>query len=74
MIQPDVPTATPGRRTAAAGSVEDAVDDFTTVGRGGRVMQFTSDGIFKNLQAVQEARGKKVNKTTIIKPSFSSFV
>ncbi|THH15475.1 hypothetical protein EW146_g5005 [Bondarzewia mesenterica] len=34
-------------------------EDFTTVGKGGKVMQFTVDGIFKNLQLVQEARGKK---------------
>lgn len=30
------------------------------MGKGGKVMQFTADGIFKNLQLVQEARGKKV--------------
>ncbi|KAK2467756.1 hypothetical protein APHAL10511_000051 [Amanita phalloides] len=35
------------------------VDEFTTVGKGGKVMQFTSESIFKSLQAVQEARGKK---------------
>jgi hypothetical protein len=37
-------------------------EDFATVGKGGRVMQFTSEGVLKNLQAVQEARGKKVRK------------
>ena len=42
------------------GSVNEPVDEYTTVGRGGKVMQFTSEGIFKHLQAVQEARGKKV--------------
>lgn len=35
-------------------------EEFATVGRGGRVMQFTADSVLKNLQAVQEARGKKV--------------
>ncbi|TFK75262.1 hypothetical protein BDN72DRAFT_508244 [Pluteus cervinus] len=42
--------------------VDRAVDEpaeFTTVGRGGRAMQFTSDSIFKHLQAVRDARGKK---------------
>ncbi|KXN90912.1 Eukaryotic translation initiation factor 3 subunit C [Leucoagaricus sp. SymC.cos] len=34
-------------------------EEFATVGKGGRVMQFTSEGVLKNLQAVQEARGKK---------------
>ncbi|KAF7792277.1 hypothetical protein EIP86_003313 [Pleurotus ostreatoroseus] len=39
---------------------EDEDDDgFETVGKGGRTMQFTPDTIFKNLQLVQEARGKK---------------
>ncbi|KAG7446402.1 eukaryotic translation initiation factor 3 subunit 8 [Guyanagaster necrorhizus] len=37
----------------------EVIDDFTTVGKGGKSMQFTSESIFKNLQAVQEARGKK---------------
>lgn len=35
-------------------------EEFATVGKGGRIMQFTSEGVLKNLQAVQEARGKKV--------------
>jgi len=39
---------------------EQADDDFTTVGKGGKAMQFTAEGIFKNLQVIQEARGKKV--------------
>ncbi|KAF9047253.1 eukaryotic translation initiation factor 3 domain-containing protein [Panaeolus papilionaceus] len=35
------------------------VDEFTTVGRGGKSVQYTPEHIFKHLQAVQEARGKK---------------
>ncbi|TRM69638.1 eukaryotic translation initiation factor 3 domain-containing protein [Schizophyllum amplum] len=42
----------------AAGDEEEA-DGFTEVGKGGKSMQFSPDNIFKNLQAVQEARGKK---------------
>ncbi|EGN99904.1 hypothetical protein SERLA73DRAFT_88666 [Serpula lacrymans var. lacrymans S7.3] len=38
---------------------EEAVDQFTTVGKGGKAMQFTADAIFKTLQLVNEARGKK---------------
>ncbi|KAH7888776.1 eukaryotic translation initiation factor 3 subunit 8 N-terminus-domain-containing protein [Phlebopus sp. FC_14] len=34
-------------------------DQFTTVGKGGKVMQFTADAIFKTLKIVHEARGKK---------------
>lgn len=38
-----------------------ADDDFTTVGKGGKAMQYTSESIFQNLQLIQEARGKKVD-------------
>jgi translation initiation factor 3 subunit C len=50
---------TPGATVPGASDEED-IDDFTTIGKGGKAMQFTSEGIFKNLQLVQEARGKKV--------------
>jgi translation initiation factor 3 subunit C len=46
---------TPGTR----GPDEEA-DDFIPVGKSGKVMQLSVEGIFKNLQTVQEARGKKV--------------
>ncbi|TFK44619.1 eukaryotic translation initiation factor 3 domain-containing protein [Crucibulum laeve] len=48
-----------GRRAATAAGEQEEIDEFTTVGKGGKVMQFTAESIFKNLQAVQEARGKK---------------
>lgn len=35
-------------------------EDFKTVGRGGRAMQFSAESIYKHLQAIREARGKKV--------------
>ena len=52
----------PSASAPASGGVVRAADEpeFTTVGRGGRAMQFTSDSIFKHLQAVRDARGKKV--------------
>lgn len=40
-----------------------AEDPFTTVGKGGKAMQFTADAIFKTLKVVHEARGKKVQKS-----------
>ena len=46
------------KKDAEGSGAED--DTFTTVGKGGKAMQYTADGIFKNLQLVQEARGKKV--------------
>lgn len=57
--EPIAPAA-PGSRGATATTGDDTtVEEFTTVGKGGRGVQFTSEGIFKNLHAVQEARGKK---------------
>ncbi|KZT72040.1 eukaryotic translation initiation factor 3 subunit 8 [Daedalea quercina L-15889] len=59
------PEAAPGsaRARRARQDEEDAEgeedDAFTTVGKGGRAMAFTPESIFKNLQLVQEARGKK---------------
>lgn len=50
------------------------VDEFTTVGKGGKAMQFTPESIFKNLQLVQEARGKKVNRTLLAVLQTVSFV
>ncbi|KAH9083346.1 eukaryotic translation initiation factor 3 subunit 8 N-terminus-domain-containing protein [Lactarius deliciosus] len=41
------------------GVEDDDDDDFTHVGRGGRAAQYTSEGIYKHLQAIHEARGKK---------------
>ena len=38
---------------------EEDNDEFTTVGKGGKAMTFTSEGVFKALRAVFEARGKK---------------
>lgn len=35
-------------------------DDFTHVGKGGKATTYTSEGIYKHLQAIHEARGKKV--------------
>ncbi|KAL4073999.1 eukaryotic translation initiation factor 3 subunit 8 N-terminus-domain-containing protein, partial [Scleroderma yunnanense] len=37
----------------------EADDRFTTVGKGGKAMQFTVDTIFKTLKIIHEARGKK---------------
>ncbi|MCO5579265.1 hypothetical protein L7F22_033119 [Adiantum nelumboides] len=34
-------------------------DDFQTVGRGGKAVTYTSEGLFKSLASVMEARGRK---------------
>ncbi|KIJ18790.1 hypothetical protein PAXINDRAFT_71260 [Paxillus involutus ATCC 200175] len=50
------------KRAVESGSEdEDSVADdrFTTVGKGGKAMQFTADAIFKTLKLVNDARGKK---------------
>ncbi|KAF8919978.1 eukaryotic translation initiation factor 3 subunit 8 [Mucidula mucida] len=54
----EAPASAPSRSTGPRAEGE-ADDDFTTVGKGGKSMLFTSESIYKNLQAVQEARGKK---------------
>lgn len=54
------PAAKPKKVKRTEGEEEEEEDEFTTVGKGGKAIQFTSEGIFKNLQMVQEARGKKV--------------
>ncbi|KAF5389343.1 hypothetical protein D9757_004368 [Collybiopsis confluens] len=54
---PSAPGARPtGPSTTADGDDEDG---FKSVGKGGKTMFLTTEGIFKSLQAVQEARGKK---------------
>jgi translation initiation factor 3 subunit C len=47
------------RRPAVAEDEDE--EDFTRVGKGGKATQYTSEGIYKSLQAIQEARGKKVS-------------
>ncbi|KAF9241170.1 eukaryotic translation initiation factor 3 subunit 8 N-terminus-domain-containing protein [Melanogaster broomeanus] len=62
------PAEVPAARTKKVKkAVEDGSDDedsgaddrFTTVGKGGKAMQFTPDTIFKTLKLVHDARGKK---------------
>jgi translation initiation factor 3 subunit C len=45
---------------------DDDDDDFTHVGKGGKATQFTSEGIYKHLQAIHEARGKKVRTEIVV--------
>jgi translation initiation factor 3 subunit C len=47
-----------------SGDEEEVQDSFTTVGKSGKAIQYTAEGIFKTLQLVQEARGKKVSSVT----------
>ncbi|KAF9501962.1 eukaryotic translation initiation factor 3 subunit 8 [Pleurotus eryngii] len=52
--------AAPPPRAPKMRVVEGDDEDFTTVvPKGVKAMQFTSESIYKNLQSVQEARGKK---------------
>ncbi|EIM83136.1 eukaryotic translation initiation factor 3 subunit 8 [Stereum hirsutum FP-91666 SS1] len=56
---PPVDSAAPkAKKNKAVVDVEED-GDFETVGKGGKSIQFTAEGIFKNLQMIQEARGKK---------------
>ncbi|KAJ6499400.1 eukaryotic translation initiation factor 3 subunit 8 N-terminus-domain-containing protein [Mycena sanguinolenta] len=57
---PTAPTTGAGQRVVAPGRDDEPGADFTNVvGKGGKAMHFSAEGILKNLQAVQEARGKK---------------
>ncbi|TBU31642.1 eukaryotic translation initiation factor 3 subunit 8 [Dichomitus squalens] len=58
-VQPEVAPAPPRAKKVKKGDEEEEDEDFTTVGKGGKAIQFTPESIFKNLQVVQEARGKK---------------
>ena len=62
----EAPAASKAKKGKKVAEEEDEDEEFTTVGKGGKTIQFTPEGIFKNLQAIQEARGKKV--------SFDAFV
>ncbi|KAJ3849720.1 eukaryotic translation initiation factor 3 subunit 8 N-terminus-domain-containing protein [Lentinula lateritia] len=56
---PPAPTVARAAIGTAAVTDEDENGGFKPVGKGGRTMLLTAEGIFKSLQAVQEARGKK---------------
>ncbi|ORY02888.1 hypothetical protein K493DRAFT_276897 [Basidiobolus meristosporus CBS 931.73] len=44
---------------AAPTQVADADDGFATVGKGGKIAEYTSENLFKKLNEIVEARGKK---------------
>lgn len=60
LVSADAPAPKIKKKKVVEDGDEEGEDDFTTVGKGGKSMQFTAESIFKNLQLVQEARGKKV--------------
>lgn len=45
--------------SASAAQTVDEDDGFATVGKGGKVLEYSTESIFKHLQAVFDARGKK---------------
>lgn len=48
------------RKSAADAAGGDATaEDFMTVGRGGRALNLTSEGVFKTLKSIMESRGRK---------------
>ncbi|KAI0335051.1 eukaryotic translation initiation factor 3 subunit 8 [Cubamyces sp. BRFM 1775] len=57
-VAPETVSA-PAKAKKAKKADEEDDEDFTTVGKGGKGIQFTPENIFKNLQVVQENRGKK---------------
>lgn len=66
---PSVKATKKPKKFADSGSEEEnppAEDQFTTVGKGGKAMQFTADAIFKTLKIVHDARGKKVRGVRLL--------
>ncbi|KAJ3753601.1 eukaryotic translation initiation factor 3 subunit 8 N-terminus-domain-containing protein [Lentinula raphanica] len=59
LITRDAPTTGAARTTNGDAIDVDGNEDFRPVGRGGRSVALTAEGIFKSLKSVQEARGKK---------------
>ncbi|RFU24034.1 hypothetical protein B7463_g12302, partial [Scytalidium lignicola] len=59
----EVPVPKPTRVRTAVGAVgislEEDDEGFSTVGRGGRTLQFTPESILKHLRTIMESRGKK---------------
>ncbi|EPE02161.1 eukaryotic translation initiation factor 3 [Ophiostoma piceae UAMH 11346] len=54
------PTKVRIEESAAVGGAEDDDEGFSTViGKGGRAIQYTPEGIFKQLRTIMESRGKK---------------
>lgn len=54
------------KKSAAIGEEDDddEDEDFQTVGRGGKAVTYTSEGLFKSLATVMEARGRKSTDRT----------
>ncbi|KAJ3793544.1 eukaryotic translation initiation factor 3 subunit 8 N-terminus-domain-containing protein [Lentinula aff. detonsa] len=59
LVTREAPATTSVTRTTGGIIDSDGNDGFQPVGKGGRTMLLTAEGIFKSLQSVQEARGKK---------------
>ncbi|KAI9673429.1 MAG: Translation initiation factor 3 subunit c [Caeruleum heppii] len=55
------PVEKPKRSRKAAAALDDLADDegFSTVGKGGKTLQFTPESILKNLRTIVESRGRK---------------
>ncbi|KAI0358603.1 eukaryotic translation initiation factor 3 subunit 8 [Trametes cingulata] len=58
-VAPEVAPAPAKAKKAKKADEDEEDEEFTTVGKGGKGIQFTPENIFKNLQVVQENRGKK---------------
>jgi translation initiation factor 3 subunit C len=59
--EPIAPKAKKEKSTSAAPTIalEDDDEGFSTVGKGGKTLQFTPESILKHLRTIMESRGKK---------------
>ena len=53
------PTKKSGTKAPLAVTFDDDDEGFSTVGKGGRTLQFTPESILKHLRTIMESRGKK---------------
>lgn len=56
-----LPKSKKAKRGRGDGEDGEEADAFTTVGKGGKTYSLGTADIYKNLAAIQEARGKKVS-------------
>jgi translation initiation factor 3 subunit C len=54
------PTAAPVKKAKTQPGEQAETGDFMTIGKGGKALNLTSEGVFKTLKDILEQRGRKV--------------
>lgn len=56
----------PAKKSTVATPGEGEGDEFMTIGKGGKTLNLTAEGVFKTLREIFEARGRKVCRISAI--------